>query len=124
MTEEKDQDVEKPRQGVVSVEVTIAYEDGFSSTIKSPQMVSWEATSMAIVSPGSERAMVKKLNIGAMKQTVGILEGVLDDVKNSIPTEEEIAEERQKIAELQASKARKAGNPAITDPRQLIHPGK
>lgn len=124
MTEERDKDIEKPRQGVVKVEITVSYEDGFSSTIKSPNMVVWEPTSMAVLTPGSEKSLVKKLNIGAMKQTVGVLEGVLDDVRNSIPTEEQIAEERKKIAEMQAEKMRRTGNPGITNPSQLIHTSK
>jgi hypothetical protein len=102
---------EKKRMRVVFVEVKVTYEDGFTTTLSSPPMISIRRSDLALSGPGLPQKHIKEINRSAMEQTAEILEGVLKDVRDSIPTEEEVQRAQnaamEELARQQASQLTK-----------------
>jgi len=98
---------EKKRLGVVSVEVKVKYEDGFTNTMTSPDMIIWQPTQMAIVSPGGRPPMAKTVSLDGLEKALQVLEKVREDVKATIPSKEEIDKAREEIASQTAAGAKK-----------------
>ena len=114
MTEEKQPEPEKPviqepKMGVMHVSITLKYEDGFETTNKSPDMIGYRPSEMSMLTPNQRPAMVKIVNMDALKKAMGIIQEAMDAVEQTIPSDEDIAKAKREIAAQQAAAEKNAG---------------
>jgi len=112
---EEKQPEDTKRLGVMSLTVSIKYEDGFENTLKTPDMIGYRPTEMAMLTPNQRPAMVKVVNLDALKKALDILADATKDVEGTVPTEDQVAQAKKEIAAQQAASARSAG-PIVVPP--------
>ena len=105
----------KKRLGVMSLTITVKYEDGFESTQKTPDMIGYRPSEMSVLTPNQRPTMVKIVNMDALKKAQQLLKEAVDDVAGTIPSDEDVAKAKREIAAQQAAADRHAG-PALSLP--------
>lgn len=86
------------RKGIYRVELTIHYEDGWEQTMKTPGLfVIKQVGDMGGVQlPAGVQATAKFYSASEINKTVQLLEGLIDDLRNTIPSPEEIEAAKKK----------------------------
>lgn len=85
------------RLGVMSMSVTIKYEDGFSNTVDSGDMIVYRPSQISPLAPNQRPTLVKAVNIDAVEKSLSVLKDAVRDVENTRPTDEQISEAKKQI---------------------------
>jgi len=93
------------RKGIFKVELTIFYEDGWEQMMKCPPL--FQVRQVPGSTPGMQAA-AKYYNASEINKTVALLEGLIEDLKNTIPTKEEIEAAKKQAMEHEVEIARRA----------------
>jgi len=128
-------DEEEPRRkGIAKVEIEVTYEDGWVQKIETPALVRMGPAQRNIQTPNGVQVIARYTYAVEIMKTVELIEHVLEDLKNTIPTEEErikaesimrkhsqdLQQRAQMIAE--ASKGRTPGKGTPMDKAGLVVP--
>ena len=108
------------RKGIYRVEMTIHYEDGWEQTMKTPALfVVKPMTDTPIQLPAGVQATAKFYSASEINKTVQLLEGLIDDLRNTIPSPEEIEAAKKKAMNDGADYVRRAALMAAGGPGQM-----
>jgi hypothetical protein len=120
-TKTEEQPQEKPRKGIMALEIKVTYEDGWEQVMKSPPIIQFRQAGGPILTATQERPIVKAINKDGIEKAILILDSVRRDVLDTMPTDEEIRKAQEAIAEQKANAGR--GGPMIQIPGQTPPPG-
>ena len=129
-------DEESSRKGVAKVEVTVTYEDGWKQTIETPVMVQLGPAQQQIQTPQGVQVIARYIKAVELAKAIDLLEHICEDLRNTIPTEEDLEKARKIMQEreeqlqkraamiAQAHKGRTPGKGSPVDKSQLeVPPG-
>ncbi len=87
-----------PRKGVMSVELKVVYEDGFSQTMGSPDMIQIRQAGQGLLTPTQRPTLVKAVNVEAVDKALSIIDMVRADVEATRPSDAQISQAKAAIA--------------------------
>lgn len=86
------------RKGVMSFELKVVYEDGFSQTMGTPDMIQIRQAGQGLLTPTQRPTLVKAVNVEAVDKALGLIDMVRADVEATRPSDAQISQAKAAIA--------------------------